>query len=75
MKTFKEHQKILVVALFHSTMTLNRTDTMVVHYPSFQLQDLIRLSPISPVDTWVKGSMEPLRFYNSVSVFCRSVYP
>ena len=75
MKTFKEHQKILVVALFHSTMTLNRTDTMLVHYPNFQLQDLIRLSPISPVDTWVKGSTETLTFYHSVRVRCRSDYP
>ena len=75
MKTFKEHQKILVVALFHSTMTINRTDTMLVHYPSFQLQDLIRLSPISPVDTWVKGFTETQTFHNSVSVPCWSVYP
>ena len=46
-----------MVALFHSTMTVNRTDTMVVHFPNFQLKDLIRLSPSSPVDTWVKGSI------------------
>ena len=44
--------------LFRSTMTINRTDTMVVHYPNFQLKDLIRLSPYSPVDTWVKGSTD-----------------
>ena len=68
LKTLKEHQTIIVVALFHSTMTLNRTDTMIIHYPNFQLKDLIRLSPTSPVDTWVKGSTETLTFCDSVSV-------
>ena len=57
LKTFTADEKILVVALYHSTMTVNRNDTMVVHFPNFQPKDLIRFSPNSPVDTWVKGSL------------------